>query len=73
MEQINCIVGLDIGGTNICIGAVDFNTDVLAFQKVNQHKVFDGTDILSPLLNFINPFIDENKLNGAKMMRRKES
>lgn len=64
MEQKACIVGLDIGGTNIRIGAVDLNGNVRAFQKVNQQEVFSGVEILPAITDFIKSFISKNDLSG---------
>lgn len=58
------IIGMDIGGTNIRIGAVNEENKVVYFSKVYQKSVFINESYLECLIHFIDNFICENKLEG---------
>lgn len=58
------IIGMDIGGTNIRIGAVDEERQVSFFKKVFQKEVFTSEDSISLLIRFIENYIKECELNG---------
>lgn len=57
-------IGMDIGGTNIRIGAVDRNHCVHCFEKIYQKDVFVDENSLTHLLRFIEGFIAKNELEG---------
>ncbi len=56
----SCILGLDIGGTNIRIGAVDPEGKVSCFEKVPRKSVLDGVDPVARLCGFLKTFLDKN-------------
>lgn len=58
------IIGMDLGGTNIRIGAVDEDKQVSFFKKVFQRKVFTNEDSISLLIQFIEDYINECELMG---------
>lgn len=58
------IIGMDIGGTNIRIGAVDEERQVSFFKKVFQKEVFTSEDSISLLIRFIENYIKECELKG---------
>lgn len=54
------ILGLDIGGTNIRIGAVDEKGTVSCFEKVPRSAVLDGSAPVERLCGFISGFMEKN-------------
>ena len=58
------ILGLDIGGTNIRIGAVREAGEAPFFEKVPRISVLDGTEPVRKLCGFITGFIDRYALAG---------
>lgn len=58
------IIGIDIGGTNIRIGAVDKNNKVYYFNKVYQKRIFVDDRCLEHLIRFIDDYIQFNNLKG---------
>jgi len=53
------ILGLDIGGTNIRIGAVDEKGGVSCFEKVPRSTVLDGSAPIDKLCGFISHFMNK--------------
>lgn len=58
------ILGLDIGGTNIRIGAVDKESEVHYFEKVYQKTVFTNSKSVDNLIEFISNYISKYQLTG---------
>lgn len=58
------MIGMDIGGTNIRIGAVDSNYGVQHLEKVYQKNIFSDEDSPACLIRFIEAFIEKNRLDG---------
>lgn len=56
------ILGLDIGGTNIRIGAVDQKGGVLCFEKVPRTSVLDGSSPVKRLCEFIAQFMEKYEI-----------
>lgn len=54
------IVGIDIGGTNIRIGAQAENGVIENFQKVSSQRILNGENALENLISFIDQYIKEN-------------
>ena len=50
------IIGIDIGGTNFRIGAVDEDGSVLKFEKVSTKSVLHSGDVLKDIAEFIKEF-----------------
>ncbi len=50
----NCVLGIDIGGTNIRCGLIDNNYNIYFFQKENTHDVLSqGSDLALVLIRYI--------------------
>ena len=64
MERGPYIVGMDIGGTNIRIGAVDRSGAVRCFEKVRRAAVLDGTAPVERLTRFITGFLERYGIAG---------
>ena len=60
MEQYS--IGIDIGGTNIRIGAVGEGKSVHYFKKIHQKTVFPDDKSITHLTKFISEYIEENDL-----------
>lgn len=58
------IIGIDIGGTNIRIGAVAQDKQVSFFKKVFQREVFTNENSIPLLIRFIADYINEFELMG---------
>ena len=58
------IIGMDIGGTNVRIGAISKENCVHHFQKVYQKDIFVDDNSLDHLIHFIENFISEHALAG---------
>ena len=60
------IIGIDIGGTNVRIGAVSPELELAALDKVKKNRVFSGDrdKTISELILFIEEFIVRYDLNG---------
>lgn len=58
------IIGMDIGGTNIRIGAVNEKKQVSFFKKIFQKEVFTNENSIALLIQFIENYINECELNG---------
>ena len=56
------VVGLDIGGTNIRIGAVDSTAKAVWFEKVPRPTVLDGKDSMGRLCAFIADFLERHAI-----------
>lgn len=54
------IVGIDIGGTNIRIGALDSEWKLTEFRKVERKKILYGEHVAQKLLNFIGEYLREH-------------
>lgn len=59
------ILGLDIGGTNIRIGAVDENGEVSCFEKVPRTAVLDGSAPVEKLCGFISRFMEKHTVTES--------
>lgn len=57
------ILGLDIGGTNIRIGAADETGAVSCFEKVPRLSVLDGSDPVNRLCGFIAQFMKKHAVD----------
>lgn len=57
-------LGIDIGGTNFRIGAVDEDGNVIAFEK-NSSRVFDFGDVANVLCGEIEKYLLRNDLENA--------
>ncbi len=58
----NHYIGIDIGGTNIRIGAVDENKNIVAFEKKRTHEVFLDERTEDSLISLIEDFMDKYNL-----------
>lgn len=54
-----CIIGMDIGGTNFRIGAVDSRGKTENFRKVPVNSVFVTEDVLGDLTAYLKQYISE--------------
>lgn len=61
----NCIIGIDIGGTNFRIGAVDIQNQVTDFWKIPTSSVFCTEDSMADLTRYIKRYCQKIKLDGA--------
>lgn len=57
-------IGVDIGGTNFRIGAVDDALNVKCFDKIPVTNVFSTEDALGDLTRYMADYIDRSGLNG---------
>lgn len=55
------VIGIDIGGTNFRIGAVDEQGDVHGFRKIPVRTVFRTEDPMEDLIGYLKDFISELK------------
>lgn len=55
-------IGIDIGGTNIRIGAVDNNQQVHHFKKIYQKTIFSDDQSITNLTQFLSEYMEENDL-----------
>ena len=53
------IIGIDISGTHLRIGAVDENGDVQCFQKILTKEVIRTEDVLSDITDFLKEYSRE--------------
>lgn len=58
------IIGIDIGGTNIRIGAVRMDGTVENLKKVRSKVLCEGGKAIDLLIAFVKEYIAENKLEG---------
>ena len=58
------IIGIDIGGTNFRIGAVDADLRVAHFAKIAVTDVFSTTDALGDLSRFLKEYILKSGIGG---------
>ena len=63
-----CIIGIDIGGTNFRIGAVDGKNQVSRFRKIPTGTVFCTTDGLKDLEMYLKEYMET--LSGDGMAPR---
>lgn len=56
------LIGMDIGGTNIRIGAVNRDGTVHCFEKVRQITVLDGAAPVESLTRFIRDFLERHAI-----------
>ena len=59
------IIGIDIGGTNVRIGAVDRDLQIKALDKRREKDVFSGENTLPELIGFIEEFMEKHELTGS--------
>lgn len=59
------IIGIDIGGTNFRIGAVNQENEVQYFQKKSVHHIFKTGDALLDLERYLHAYITSYKLTGC--------
>ena len=57
------IIGLDIGGTNLRIGAVNENKEIIVSQIMDSDLISKAEDPLEKLSSIIQSFLDENNLS----------
>ena len=50
-------IGIDIGGTNFRIGAVDENGEISGFEK-NSSRIFDSGDVIETMAEEIEKYMD---------------
>ena len=60
--MVEYTLGLDIGGTNIRIGAVDKELKVHYFEKVYQKTVFINQKNADNLIEFISKYLSKNNI-----------
>ena len=65
MVNRRCIVGIDIGGTNFRIGAVDGALQISEFEKLPVEKVFRTRAPLEDLAAFLKAYLDRDGLRGG--------
>lgn len=58
------IVGIDIGGTNFRIGALDSNNNIVNFKKISVKDIFKSGDILEDIKNVISNHFKDIKIDG---------
>lgn len=58
------MIGMDIGGTNVRIGAVDKDNCVHYFRKVYQKSIFVDENSVEHLIHFIEQYMADNELEG---------
>lgn len=56
------VIGIDIGGTNIRIGAVDQSGAVRCFEKIRRITVLDGIAPVDRLTQFIGDFLERHSI-----------
>lgn len=61
----NCIIGIDIGGTNFRIGAVDIQNQVTDFWKIPTSSVFCTEDSMADLTRYMKYYCQKIKLDGV--------
>lgn len=50
------VIGIDIGGTNFRIGAVNENNELIKFDKIPVFSIFHSSDVLKDLVEMIESF-----------------
>ena len=60
------VIGMDIGGTNIRIGAKKNTEELVAFIKIPRTDILNGYNSVDSLANFIQHYID-NELDGGEV------
>ena len=58
------IIGIDIGGTNFRIGALDKNNNIVNFKKISVNDIFKSGDALKDIENIIRNNFDVNQIEG---------
>lgn len=61
------IVGIDIGGTNFRIGALDENDEIYNFKKIYVKDVFVGDNVLIDIKNIINNNFKDIKIDAISI------
>ena len=62
-----CIIGIDIGGTNFRIGAVDAQNQVTHFGKIPTSSVFCTENPMGDLTRYMKTYCQNLKLDGAEI------
>ncbi|MDO4633703.1 MAG: allose kinase [Eubacteriales bacterium] len=62
----SCVIGIDIGGTNFRIGAVNEHAEVLRFQKIPVGTVFHTPDAMEDLRRYMTGYVEELRAQGLK-------
>lgn len=60
------IIGIDLGGTNLRIGAVAEDSRILSFSKIRSNRIAMAADPLQELINVIDEFVKENKIDNIQ-------
>lgn len=58
------IIGIDIGGTNFRIGALDENNQIYNFKKISVKDIFKSGDVLKDIENIIKNNFGDIKIDG---------
>ena len=58
------LIGIDIGGTNIRIGAIRQDHSIIAFEKKKTSEIFCSENVEADLIGMIRSFITKNSLAG---------
>lgn len=59
--RIECVVGLDIGGTNCRIGLVDRDINIYDPYICSTNDIYKGQNFVDDLIAFISSYIDQHK------------
>lgn len=60
------IIGIDLGGTNLRIGAVEENNNVLYFSKLRSSRIAHAADPMKELNAIIGEYIEENHISEVE-------
>lgn len=63
----SCIIGIDIGGTNFRIGAVDEQNQVSHFRKIQTSEVFHTEDAMADLTVYMKDYCQMLKAEGREI------
>ena len=54
-----CVIGIDIGGTNIRIGRTDENDQLVDFERVSSKETFKDGNISESLIEVLKNYLDK--------------
>ena len=60
------IIGIDLGGTNLRIGAVDADNNIVAPKVVSSAMIAEAEEPIRALCEVIETYIDENGLSEVE-------
>lgn len=60
------IIGIDLGGTNLRIGAVEENNEVVSFCKIKSDRIARSADPMKELTAIIKEYIEENHITEVQ-------